>query len=68
MTDERCLLDAGMPPEQAREIRAWMQAGETRKASAALRVWRTALLERLHVCQRQIDCLDYFLRAHKEEL
>ena len=33
-----------------------------------LKKWRIELLNQLHVCQRQIDCLDYFLQKHKEEL
>ena len=26
------------------------------------------LLDQLHACQKRIDCLDYFLQNHKEEL
>ena len=68
MPDERCLLDAGMPEEQVYAVIAYMQNKNTKQAAAALKTWRMELLNRLHRCQKQIDCLDYFLLKNKEEL
>lgn len=65
MPDKRCLLDAGMPDVQAD---ADMEDGNGKKAWAVLRAWRMELLDRLHSCQKQIDCLDHFLQTYKGEL
>ena len=59
----RCLLDTGMPPETAERCRALLEAGDDRQAAALLRRWRGELLDRLHQCQKQLDCLDYFYRS-----
>lgn len=68
MPDKRCLLDAGMPDVQADAVAAYMEDGNGKKASAVLRAWRMELLDRLHSCQKQIDCLDHFLQTYKGEL
>lgn len=68
MNDERCLSDSGMPPDQIHAVIACLQAGKEKEAAAILKAWRTELLDQLHVCQKRIDCLDYFLQNHKEEL
>lgn len=68
MDDERCLYDAGMPPDQTKAVIACLQTGNRQEAAMILKKWRLRLLDQLHVCQRQIDCLDYFLQKHKEEL
>lgn len=68
MPDERCLPDAGMPEEQAHAVIAYMQSKNVRQVAASLKAWRMELLNRLHRCQRQIDCLDYFLLKNKEKL
>lgn len=68
MDDERCLYDARMPPDQMKAVGACLQTGNRQEAAMILKKWRIGLLNQLHVCQRQIDCLDYFLQKHKEEL
>ena len=68
MNDERCLSDSGMPPDQIRAVIYFLQTRKKKEAAAILKAWRTGLLDQLHVCQKQIDCLDYFLQNHKEEL
>lgn len=68
MPDKQCLLDAGMSKEEAWLVIARMKAGENREAALLLKNWRGELLNRLHGCEKQIDCLDYFLRQNKEEL
>ena len=59
----RCLLDAGMPREAAERCSALLEAGDDRQAAAQLRRWRGELLDRLHQCQKQLDCLDYLCRS-----
>ena len=68
MNDERCLPDSGMPSDQIHTVISCLQAGKKKEAAAILKAWRTGLLDQLHVCQKRIDCLDYFLQNHKEEL
>lgn len=68
MNDERCLSDSGMPPDQIYTVISFLQAEKEKEAAAILKAWRIELLDRLHVCQKRIDCLDYFLQNHKEEL
>lgn len=68
MNDERCLSDSGMPPDQIWTVISFLQAGKEKDAAAILKAWRIKLLDQLHVCQKRIDCLDYFLQNHKEEL
>ena len=68
MNDERCLSDSGMPPDQICTVISCLQAEKEKEAAAILKTWRTGLLGQLHVCQKRIDCLDYFLQNHKEEL
>lgn len=68
MDDERCLSDSGMPPDQIRAVINFLQTGKKKEAAAVLKAWRAELLDQLHACQKQIDCLDYFLQNHKEEL
>lgn len=60
--DIRCLADAGMPPEMIRTYIEHTENGQSIKATSLLKQWREVLLDHLHTCQRQIDCLDYFLR------
>ena len=68
MTEERCLSDAGMPPEQIEAVIACLQADRGKEAAAVLKGWRAELLDQLHACQKRIDCLDYFLQEHKKAL
>lgn len=68
MNDERCLSDSGMPSDQIHTVISCLQAGKKKEAAAILKAWRTGLLDQLHACQKRIDCMDYFLRNHEEEL
>ena len=68
MDDERYLSDSGMPTDQIRTVISRLQAGKKKEAAAILKAWRLDLLDQLHACQKRIDCLDYFLQIHKEEL
>lgn len=68
MNDERCLSDSGMPPDQIYTVISFLQAEKEKEAAAILKAWRIELLDQVHVCQKRIDCLDYFLQNHKEEL
>lgn len=68
MNDERCLSDSGMPSDQIHTVIYFLQTEKKKEAAAILKTWRTGLLDQLHVCQKRIDCLDYFLQNHKEEL
>ena len=68
MNDERCLSDSGMPPDQICTVISCLQAEKEKEAAAILKAWRIELLDQLHVCQKRIDCMDYFLRNHEEEL
>ena len=68
MNDERCLSDSGMPPDQICTVISCLQAKKEKEAVAILKAWRIELLDQLHACQKRIDCLDYFLQNHKEEL
>ncbi len=68
MSDKRCLLDAGVPEKQLDMILAYMEKGSSMEAYTILKTWRAELLARLHICQNQIDCLDYFLHKYKSEL
>ena len=62
MPDERCLLDAGMPPEKIRPVMARIREGNQEEVAQILKAWRMELLNRLHSREEQIDCLNYFLR------
>lgn len=62
MIDIRCLSDAGMPPEMIQSYIALSANGQSIQAVSLLKRWRCVLLDQLHVCQKNIDCLDYFLR------
>ena len=68
MNDERCLSDSGMPPDQIYTVISFLQAEKEKEAAAILKAWRIELLDQPHVCQKRIDCLDYFLQNHKDEL
>ena len=68
MNDERCLSDSGMPQDQIHAVISCLQTRKKKESAAILKAWRTGLLDQLHVCQKRIDCLDYFLQNHKEEL
>ena len=68
MPDERCLLDAGMPPEKIRLVMARIREDNQEEVAQILKAWRIELLNRLGSCEKQIDCLNYFLGQHREEL
>lgn len=68
MPDERCLLDAGMPTEKIRLVMARIREDNQEEVAQILKAWRIELLNRLRSCEKQIDCLNYFLGQQREEL
>ena len=40
MPGERCLMDAGMPEDQAQAVITWMQNNDAKQAAANLNAWR----------------------------
>ena len=67
MMDFRCLFDAGMPPQMIQTCESLIQNNQKPEALSVMRGWREALLDKLHTCQKQIDCLDYFYRDYEQE-
>lgn len=63
--DQRCLEDAGMPSEWIKKCMQALYVGKERDAFNILQHWRATLLDQLHISQKQIDCLDYFIRTIK---
>lgn len=61
--DQRCLKDAGMPSEWIEKCMQAIYIGKTKEALNILQHWRVTLLDQLHISQKQIDCLDYFIRT-----
>lgn len=61
------LKDAGVDDEM---IACYMECslfGETKKQKTLLEKHRQELLEDLHQCQKEIDCLDYLIYQNKKE-
>lgn len=57
----RNLLDAGCPAKLADEYMALFFDGKNTELLRELAVYRRQLLEKLHIDQKQIDCLDYLI-------
>ena len=57
----RNLKDAGCQEEEIQRFLQLGQEGKRREQLRLLSMHRAALLDQLHVSQRQIDCLDYLV-------
>ena len=55
------LKDAGCQEEEIQRFLQLGQEGKRREQLRLLSMHRAALLDQLHVSQRQIDCLDYLV-------
>lgn len=53
------LKDAGCDKDTIASFMEYYEAGEVRQELKVLSGHRRDLLDALHVCQKQIDCLDY---------
>lgn len=60
--EKRCLSDSGMPNDMICECDMYLKNGQYDKAKMFIKKWRSELLEQLHICQHQIDCLDYLFQ------
>lgn len=56
-----CLQDAGCHNKTIQDIMLCMQNNEHKKILLLLKKHRCHLLEKIHLDQKQIDCLDYLL-------
>ena len=62
------LKDAGCDKDTIACFMAHYEAGEVKQELKELSRHRKGLLDALHVCQKQIDCLDYLAwQIEKEE-
>ena len=62
------LKDAGCDKDTITSFMEYYEAREVRQELKVLSEHRTDLLDALHVCQKQIDCLDYLAwQIGKEE-
>lgn len=55
------LKDAGCDPDTIRCFMLYLAEGEVKKEQQLLLKHRIKLLDMLHACQKQIDCLDYLM-------
>lgn len=53
------LRDAGCDKDTIASFMQYYEAGEVKQEQQVLSKHRKDLLDALHVCQKQIDCLDY---------
>ena len=67
--EKRCLNDSGMPNDMICRYDMCMRNGQYDSAKNIIKKWRMQLLDRLHICQHQIDCLNYLSqnKNHKED-
>lgn len=55
------LMDAGCDPALTERFLSLTEQGQEREALALLAQHRKSLLERCHMAERKIDCLDYLV-------
>ena len=60
------LIDAGCAEQTANQMIALLQSGKKGQMFKLLSAHRTELLNKLHVYQRQLDCLDFFIYQIKK--
>lgn len=63
----RNLKDAGCDAETIENYMKCCDCGEVQKKEKLLEKHRKSLLEDLHQCQKEIDCLDYLIYREKKE-
>ena len=63
----RNLPDAGCSEKSAMQCISLLQGGKRGELFGFLAEYRDELLLKLHLCQRQIDCLDYFIYRIRKE-
>lgn len=61
------LKDAGCESETIENFMDYEKEGEVTKELELLSCHRKCLLENLHICQKQIDCLDYLIYQMKKK-
>lgn len=61
------LKDAGCEAETIENFIGYEKEGEIKKELELLSCHRKCLLETLHSCQKQIDCLDYLIYKMKNK-
>ncbi|HIW00222.1 MAG TPA: hypothetical protein H9894_03420 [Candidatus Desulfovibrio intestinipullorum] len=64
---ENTLCDAGLEASVQKRFFALCEEGRMTEGIALLKRHRCSLLEAVHLCQKQIDCLDFFLFSLKQE-
>lgn len=61
------LMDAGCDAELAKQVIAFLNAGQLKEGLSLLSKHRKAVLDCCHAEQKKIDCLDYLIyRLNKE--
>ena len=63
----RNLKDAGCGPLLIEKILALHESGNLREELRLLAAQRSGLLEKVHVAQKKVDCLDYLVFQMKQE-
>ena len=58
----QCLTDIGCEPDRAARLAELVNAGRLTEVKQQLRCLRCDLMEKLHVCQRRVDQLDWLIR------
>lgn len=59
---EQCLMDSGFQSDEIKSILDYIQNNEKRKLKKMLIKQRYYLLDKIHIVQKMIDCLDYFIK------
>ena len=59
---EQCLKDCGFQSDEIRNILNFIQNDEKKKLKKILKKQHCNLLDKLHIDQKMIDYLDYFIR------
>ena len=61
------LSDAGIDTDGIAEFSSLLETGSMQEQMKMLARQRTKLLDKLHDCQRHLDCLDYLIYTMKKE-
>lgn len=59
---EQCLNDSGFKSDEIKSILGFIQNNEKEKLKKILIKHRCCLLDKIHIEQKMIDCLNYFIR------